>query len=40
VPTHKMLEWPDELYGLDEVNALMQRQQDGKVRYRGVLQIG
>lgn len=28
-----------ELYGLDEVNKLMERQRDGKVRYRGVMQI-
>lgn len=28
-----------ETYTLDEVDALMQRQRDGKVRYRGVLQI-
>jgi 2-desacetyl-2-hydroxyethyl bacteriochlorophyllide A dehydrogenase len=29
-----------ELYRLDQVNELMERQRDGKVRYRGVLQIG
>jgi len=28
-----------ELYRLDQVNELMTRQKDGKVRYRGVLQI-
>lgn len=28
-----------ELYGLDEINTLMERQRDGKVRYRGVVEL-
>jgi D-arabinose 1-dehydrogenase-like Zn-dependent alcohol dehydrogenase len=29
-----------ETYRLDQVDALMQRQRDGKVRYRGVIELG